>query len=78
MLLAPQERRVESEVVDMTLLWILLGLAVILVAWGGWRQKRYGGTAAYDRDALAGERWHHSEYNPLGSDGGVEEDDGRN
>jgi hypothetical protein len=54
------------EVVAVVVFWIMLGLLIGLVAWAAWRQKRYAGTASFDRDTLEGERWHHSEYHPWG------------
>jgi hypothetical protein len=47
--------------------WILLALFIALVAWAALRQRRYGGSAAYDRDSFMSERWHHSEHNPWGN-----------
>ena len=32
--------------------WVALVSLALLFAWAAWRQKRYGGTTAYDRDSL--------------------------
>lgn len=57
--------------------WIFLGLVIGLVVWAAWRQRRYGGTTSYDRDATQADLGlHHSAYNPwgLGRHAGEQED----
>jgi hypothetical protein len=63
---APPVATLGDEVVAM-LVWILLVLVVGLLAWAGWRQKRYGGTATFDRYSWESDQGlHHSSYNPWG------------
>lgn len=32
--------------------WVVMISLALLVGWAAWRQRRYGGTVAYDRDSL--------------------------
>ena len=51
------------------MVWLLVILVsfALLVTWVAWRQKRYGGTTLFDRDAWSANDAQKPSYNPWGS-----------